>query len=215
MRRLVLFVVACGGAQGPAPILNRAAPPPRPICSEARVNDLQAHLRERWNVAGALDVRCTAGTFPVPGYFVEVQGSAIHRTAVITADRGREIVPFVDEKHRLFATSVTEYATVDLDGDGVDEIVETWRRSAYGMMGSDNWIVVRRIDDGAFERIDGPHLSVYHPELGGCSAELQLAGRTIVIRVAHLPGIPPSDCLAQGTHTFALRDGAIVETRRR
>jgi hypothetical protein len=217
MRRLVMFVVcgACSGANAPAPILNRAAPPPKPTCSESRIAELATHLRERWHLTGALDVRCTAGTFPVPGYFVEAQGSAVHRTGVITADTGREIVPFVDEKHRLFATNVIEYATVDLDGDGVDEIVETWRRSAYGMMGSDNWIVVRRLGNRSFVRIDGPHLSVYHPELGGCTAELQLAGRTIVIRVANLPGIPPSDCLEEGTHTFALRDGAIVETHRR
>ena len=71
-----------------------------------------------------------------------------------------------------------------------------------------------KLDGNALATIRGPHTSVYHPELGGCTAEVRLAGQTIVITVAHLPGIPPSDCLTAGTHTFALEAGAIVETDR-
>jgi hypothetical protein len=210
MRRLVLFVVACGAPRAPVPVANQAAVPPRPVCAD-RMTEIEATLRDRWQITGELHVRCTAGTFPGPGYFIQAFAASIDRTGVLDAD-GRTIrVPFVDEKRPLVATSVIDYATVDLDGDGVDEIVETWRKRAHDMMGTDSWLVIRRIEDQAFTRVLGPHLSVYHPELGGCRAEVKLAGRTLVITVEDLPGIPPSDCLSRGTHTFALRDGAVVE----
>jgi hypothetical protein len=209
---LVLTLAACGGKRGPATVENRAAPPPKPACTEARVATIRAHLQTRWNTSPALIVRCTPGLFPTPGYFIEASDSnLLRRTGILAASDLAEIVRFTDEGQHMVATSIVDSATVDLDGDGIDEIVETWRRRAHGRMGTANWLAVRRIADRSLTRIAGPHTSVSHPDLGGCTAEVQLAGHTIVITVARSSGIPPSDCLSAGVHTFALDGNAIVE----
>ena len=183
--------------RAPKPVANRAAPPPKPACKNSS-----------WSRAGTQVVRCTPGLFPTPGYYLELD---TNESGIVSAD-GTTLVAFKREGEKMVATSIVECATVDLDGDGIDEIVETWRRASSGMMGSNDWLEIRRIADHKFETMRGPHTSVFHPELGGCSAEVRLAGRTIVITVENLPGIPPSDCLSPGTHTFALAHDAIVET---
>ena len=204
---LVGAVAACGGAKrGQEVVGNRAAPPPRPACTEERQQQLARHLQARWNTPEVSIVRCTPGLFPTAGFFIETDD----RIGVIALD-GTDLVPFAPRGQRMLATSVVECATVDLNGDGTDEIVETWRRSATGRLGSNNWLEVRRIDDHRMITIAGPHTSVFHPDLGACTAEVRLAGRTIVIEVDSPRGIPPSDCLTAGTHTFALEDDALVE----
>jgi hypothetical protein len=112
------------------------------------------------------------------------------------------------------ATSVVDSEAVDLDGDGTDEIVETWRESGPGVLGVDHWLIVRRLEDRELSRIEGPHTSVSHPELGSCAANVQLAGRTIVITIANVVRLAPSDCLQRGTHTFALDGDRLVKLAR-
>ena len=210
MRALVFVgIAACGGAKAPDAVGNRAAPPPKPTCTDERQRAIAKHLRGR-NTDEVSIVRCTPGLFPTAGFFIETD----EQVGVIALDGRTELVPFRPRLQRMVATSVITCATVDLDGDGVDEIVETWARSASGAMGTNEWLEIRRIEGRELATIRGPHTNVYHPELGGCTAEVRLAGQTIVITVAHLAGIPPSDCLAAGTHTFALEDHAIVETDR-
>ncbi|MGN6111384.1 MAG: hypothetical protein ACTHU0_40190 [Kofleriaceae bacterium] len=214
LRVLVVLGFACAGSPPPAVVENRAPPPPPPECSDDRVAEITDALRARWNVVDHLVVRCTAGTFPEPGYFVEALGSRDEsiRIGVLAADRVTELVPFVERRLGV-ATSVLDYAAADLDGDGIDEVLETWRRSAHGPMGSDNWVVVRRIENKQFAEIQGPHLSVYFPDLGNCTASTRLEGRTLVVEVESASGIPPSACLSIGRHAFAMRDGALVEVK--
>ena len=208
MRALVFVgIAACGAAKAPDAVRNRAAPPPKPTCTDERRDAIAKHLQARWNTPAVSIVRCTPGLFPIAGFFIE----ADDRAGVIALDGTTEIIPFTPRGQLIVATSVVECATVDLNGDGVDEIVETWRRSASGALGSNDWLVIRRIEGNELATIRGPHTSVYHPELGGCTAEVRLAGKTIVISVALLPGIPPSDCLPAGTHMFALEHDAIIE----
>jgi hypothetical protein len=202
--RVLVFVgiAACGGANVPTTVGNRAAPPPKPTCTDERRLAIAKHLQARGNSGPVSIVRCTPGLFPIAGFFVETDD----RAGVIATDL-TEIVPFTPRD----PVAIVECATVDLDGDGVDEIVETWRRTDSG---ANDWLEVRRLEGRALATIRGPHTSVSHSELGGCTAEVRLAGKTIVITVEHLAGIPPSDCLSAGIHTFALEDDAIVEIDR-
>ena len=205
MRAVVVLVVsvACGGGRGQlaAPIENRAPPPPKPACTPERVDAIASHLR-------AAVVRCVPGRFPTPGFYIVAATDAAHRAGVLADDGTTELVTFtrrIEEDGHDFVAS----ATVDLDGDGVDEIVSTLRETRHA--GTTEWIEIERISGTALATIRGPYTSVDHDDLGSCTGELRLAGQTIVIDVEHAPGIPPSDCLAPGPHAFALDGDAIVE----
>ena len=214
----MIAAAACGPAPPPTPALaNQAAPPPRPVCSDARVAELARELRARWGAEDELVLRCVPGMFPAAGLFIEAVSRAadpaVHRTGIISADGRTEIAPFRDVRMLPVATSIVDYATADLDLDGIDEIVETWTKRAHGMMGSETWLVLRRLEARRLEPIRGPHLDIFFPELGACDARLELARGVLVVVVTGLRGIPPSDCLAPGTHTFVLRGGELVEKR--
>ena len=214
MRLLLLVVFACGGATHTlAPVGNRAAPPPKPACTDERIADITRHLeaRHHWNTSRPLVVRCTPGRFPTPGYFVEVDDGTHKHHGILADDGETELVPFDQVDSLPTALSVIDCATDDLDGDGTDEIIESWQLVAAGYMGLDNWIQIRRIDNKSFTQIRGPHTNVFHPEVGSCSADVKIAGRTIVIVVETASGLPPSDCLPSGTHSFALGEKKLVE----
>ena len=203
---LVGALAACASRRAPETVGNRAAPPPKPVCTEELQHRFAKDLQARWNTTEVSIVRCTPGLFPIAGFFLETND----RVGVIATD-GSVIVPFEPRGPLPIATSIVECAAVDLDGDGVDEIVETWVRNAGGRLDTNNWLEVRRIEDERLATIRGPHTTVFHPDLGACIAEVRLAGRTIVIEVDSPRGIPPSDCLTAGTHTFALEHDALVE----
>ena len=211
MRWLVLFAVACGGKAPRLPVANHTTTPARHDCSEAIVDELAQVLAARWHVE-KLELRCASGRFGAEGYFIEARHEDTRRTGIVDAS-GAELVAFIDEPPLAAGTFINGYQAVDLDDDGEDEIVESWRRTG-GAMGSDNWLVVRWVANRAFARVHGPFLSCYHPELGGCSATWELAAGSIIVVVEQLPGIPPSACLPPGRHRFALHDGEVIEARR-
>ncbi|MDQ3366117.1 MAG: hypothetical protein M3680_11890 [Myxococcota bacterium] len=212
MRALVLVLAACAAApRAPALIANRAAPPPRPACTDEQIAAFAQQLQARWRTTEVPLVRCLGGRFPAPGYFLAVQleGNR-HLAGIIDAGSSNESAPFRDEPAPTAAAAIAAYDLADLDGDGTDEIIETWRESARGGLASGTWLAVRRLEDRALTRIEGPHTDVYHRELGSCSADVQLADRTIVITIA-VTRLPPSDCLPAGTHTFALADDRVIK----
>jgi len=214
MRTLLLVMVAaCSGATARQPITNQAWRPVRSVCTEAIVSRFSIALSDRWKV-DKLDLRCVAGRFGVDGFFIEARGADLHRTGIVDASAA-EVVAFVDEPEHEAATFINGYQAADLDGDGQDEIIESWRRSAHDKLASDSWLIVRRISNRKFaSRLQGPYLSRYHPDLGGCSATWELRAGSIIVAVELEPGIPPSDCLPAGRHRFALRHGVLTSMAR-
>lgn len=211
---LSMLAVACGGQVARPPLEHRASHPRPPRCTPQLVDTLAATLRARWG-ADELELRCAAGHFGIDGYFVDAQGrtargTPLHRTGVVDAS-GAEVVAFVDEPPIEPRTYLNGYAAADLDGDGADEIVESWRRAAHAGLPVDRWLVVRQISAGTFTRIQGPFLSRFHPELGGCSGTWELRANAIVIAVRRHPGIPPTDCLPEGRHAFTLQGSALTD----
>ena len=214
MRCLVVGIAlaACGNGPPPTrPVANRAHAPARPVC-ERHLADIAKQLRTRWSIDD-LHLRCAGGNFGAPGFFVEARGRGFHKSGIVAANGGRDLADFTDVGDLPSTTQIVEYAAADLDNDGVDEVIETWRRSAHAIDAATNWLVVRRLVGHALRRIRGPHLGVSHPELGACSASWHCEEGAIVITVDAQHGIPPSDCLPRGTHRFVIRHGAIVERR--
>jgi hypothetical protein len=212
--RSTLFVVvaACGGAAARQPIANQATPTRRPVCTDDIVEQLAQKLADRW-VTDKLDVRCAAGRFGVDGYFIEARNAEFHRTGIVDAS-GAELVAFVDEPEPDAGVFLNGYQAADVDGDGDDEIIESWRRSTHEGLDPDSWLVVRRIASGKFSsKIRGPYVQRYHPELGGCSATWEARAGSLFVAVDVKPGIPPSGCLPEGTHRFALRGRSLIERR--
>jgi hypothetical protein len=203
MRLLFLMLVACSGAR-PLPLQNTVGAT-RPQCTPQLVERLVTTLRTRWKV-DKLEARCAAGNFGTTGYFLEVRNAALHRTGIVDAS-GAGLVPFVEEAELEPGTFINGYVTADLDDDGEDEIIESWRRDAYPNLASDNWLAVRRVGGGRFSaRIQGPYLSRHHPDLAGaCTARWEVRAHAIVVAVKRRPGIPPIDCLPEGRHSFELR----------
>jgi hypothetical protein len=211
------LLLGCSGT-GPRPVLeNRASVTARPQCTEELVNRFATMLRDRWRV-DRLELRCAAGSFGVAGYFLEASNAQLRRVGVVDAS-GAELVAFVDEPELERGTFLNGYVAADLDGDGHDEIIESWRRVSPDSAGPDHWLVIRRIGDGELiARIQGPYLSRFHPDLdGGCSGTWQLrdtrlGSQAIIVAVERFPGLPPSDCLPEGRHVFALRGSSLEST---
>lgn len=213
MRCVPLLFALAMGLPASSPRISRAESSiPERECSEATKAELTRRMAKRW--PGAEVRSCAAGRFGAAGYVVDVHGENFHRLGVLAADGGADLGAFVDVRSRGVATSVLGHAAVDLDGDGVDEIVEWWRKSAHGRMGSDNWLDVRRLQKGKLsERIAGPHVSVFIPELGSCNATWKVDANSIVVAVESTRELPPSSCLPVGRHRFRLEKDTLVEVR--
>ncbi len=186
--------------------------PEQLTCDAATVARLTEMLCKRWHVP-KLSLHCLAGEFTAPGYFIEATTRGLHRTGIVDPS-GAELVHFVDEPEPDFGTSINGYIAADLDGDGEDEIIESWGKSSPFALRPDSWLIVRTVAHHRFRTIQGPYLSRYHPELGGCSSKWELYAGTIRVAVAVLPGIPPTDCLQAGTHTFRLHGRTLIDARR-
>jgi hypothetical protein len=209
---LLPMLVACGGSPTKKQPVQNAAPRARLVCDDATMTKLNPMIADRFGVHG-LELRCMAGEFGAPGYFIEATAGTMRRVGIVDPS-GAELVAFVDEPTDA-SSRVTKFWTVDLDGDGEDEIIESWRRTGSFGQRPDSWLVVRVVSNGKLRIVKGPYLSRHHPELGGCSATWELRTGAIVVAVDVTPGIPPTDCLPAGKHRFALVGTTLVDTLKR
>lgn len=211
---LWMFVVgACSAPPSPPLVANHQRALPL-VCTDQVIERLTSTLRARWD-ARALSLRCQPGQFHVAGFFLEAHVDGQRRTGIVDPS-GTELVPFRTEPAAEPFTFVDSYRTADLDGDGEDEIVESWRRShrATHELAPDRWLVVRVVSNRRLLRIQGPYVARSHPELGACTGTWQLRPGGIDLAIRVMPGIPPTDCLPAGRHRFSLRGGMLVDATR-
>lgn len=215
MRPAVLvlaFASGCTTRDPPRTIANYQRSTPL-VCANDVVERLTQMLQERWDVPGVI-LRCTAGQFRSAGYFIEATVNGDRRTGIVDPS-GAELVPFKDEPRTDAYSFIAGHVAADLDKDGQDEIIESWRRSPSHALHPDNWLVIRVVSGKRLLRIKGPYLDRYHPELGSCSGTWHLRRGAIDVAISVGPGIPPSDCLPAGKHRFELRGNALVDARTR
>jgi len=208
-----LIIAACGGPTERVELSNHAPQRPRPVCTDDVIAELTTRLGERWQI-GPLEIRCVGGRFPELGLFVEARWSNVRRVGILGLDRKREIVPFVElVAERTVRPVMKELLVADIDGNGIDEVVDAWRHEQYAASG--DRMVVWATKGLALERIDGPYLNAFRPGLGGCRARAEVSehGVEITVRTSH--GLSPIDCLRSGRHRFVIVAGRMVQLERK
>lgn len=213
MRRLIVpFAIVLGFVCTSTASRSVYAAPPTKTCDDAKRDELTRRIEKRWPRS---EVRfCAAGRFGAPGYVVAIFGENVSRLGILAESGGPDLGAFIDILNRGVATSLTGLAAADLDGDGVDEVIEWWRRSAHGLMGSNNWLDVRRIERGKLGAlISGPHTSIYYPDRGSCFASFSADRNGLVVTVENTHEVPPSECLPVGAHRFTLKKGVLVKSQ--
>src|SRR5947207_430337 len=119
MRRLLARFAVAWMSLGVAAADEKAAA--RGECDAATVTGLNRRVAKRWP---GTEVRsCAAGKFGAAGYVVNVAGDKLQRAGILAKDGGKDLVAFTDVPMHSVATSIVGYGAVDLDGDGVDEVI--------------------------------------------------------------------------------------------
>jgi hypothetical protein len=168
-----------------------------------------------------IELRCTGGLFPAPGFFVEAwdnrftpDRSLVRHRLIISYDDGRDLAsaPDVDEGLRL-DDHRWQFRTADLDGDGTDELVVSHNFDHHGHSASTASVIV--VDDRKLvQPTDDPIVfALGEPdEPERCTGKLtsQPAGKLtqVVTQITKTKGAP---CPDRGRHVYGLRDGALVE----
>jgi hypothetical protein len=221
MRHVPYLVIAMACSHPTAPVANHASmksAPNRPACpADARV------LVQGWRLEDATDLRveCAGGFFGQPGWFLQATYEADAETygasGIVATDGRTELV-----RHNAEAISWSDhydlsarYQAVDLNGDGVDELVKLEDDTHHGYQTLSASVLYVR--DGKLAEIDGPLVSyddsavqLQPGSVNACEGAVTVHGRDIVIIVRARRG-RPDGCLALGKHVFELRGDKLVE----
>lgn len=223
-RACLLVVVACNGGGAPAPATHEA---PRPAakwqeCTEAARARMEAAITARLHLE-RLDPEASALTCVTlafggqPAYFVEVTGrradAPVRLHGVIALDGTTELVKLSPAVERGLAIprAMVWFETVDLDGDGSDDILAHRRDPRLPRA---EWLDVVAVRGDALVEIEGPPVAYDDPDLEeACRGTLseQRVGKATQLVVAVAESTGASDhCLAAGKHVLALSGDRLV-----
>jgi hypothetical protein len=119
----LLILGGCGASTTKQEVSNHGRRV-RLVCDAATIQRLTPIIAARFGVTD-LELRCIAGEFGAPGYFIEAIAGPLRRVGIVDPS-GAELIGFRDEP-TVASSYVTSFWTADLDGDGQDEIIESWR----------------------------------------------------------------------------------------
>lgn len=233
-----------GGAYGPcscegpglASAPSSATAPgadPRPCPADTKAAALLvAALNTTSKTSKVSVLKCVPGRFPDPGWaFVAWVGdvssdespahlhyTVLRETGAIVADLNREAT--VHERNSGEETEIVRFQSSDLDGDGVEELIEENEYLRRGWV-IGNLVVLRVENDRLVRKL---HLRLSYndggmvPEGGvtSCKARWTLSeagkGRMIVITGIEASGPDASTTCITGTARYELRGGAFVKS---
>jgi len=210
----------------PARKLETVALPGTPAAAKLDCKRLQAialgraHEMPRPLVNGAA---CVLGQFGEPGALVWVNGSEGPRFEVVNGDGSPLAPPFVSTDANSNQEDLSSYPpafrAVDLDGDGIDEVVVTWQTGAHS---DGSWFDVLHLHGGKLVELAGPRIShdtsgyEHHPS-STCKGTLAFEGTgakaRLVVTMTSVRDDEHAGCLAVGRHAFALVGDKLVETK--
>jgi hypothetical protein len=167
-------------------------------------------------------VACTGGNFGSPGWFLNatyrVGTVAMGARGIVAADSQSDAIPRVaGEVPQAQLDDIScGYEAVDLDGDGVDEILERCDANRHGYM--ELTTSVLHLYGRTLVRISGPLVSFddsgADPRGNGsvysCDGTVAVEGRHLVVTIGRIQG-KPEDCLPVGKHVFELRGAQLAE----
>jgi hypothetical protein len=219
MRRVFLLaLVACGRRTDAPP-----APPPAHAkvawqeCTEAARAKMEAALAERTHLTGGALTCVTIALASQPGYFVELTGrrgdAPVRLHGVIALDGTTELVKLSPAVARgiQIPRAMVWFETVDLDGDGTEDILAHRRDPRFEKA---EWVDVTAVRGDALVEIEGPPVAYDDPDLEetcrGTLTEAHAGKAThLVVDVAASSG-ESEHCLAPGRHVLALSGERLV-----
>lgn len=192
-------------------------------CTDDVRSAMEATLVARLNIAisnnRADGLTCVTIHFERrPAFFVELVGEHGGRRrrlhGVIAMDRTTALVSLQEGKlhwAQLRGAKVW-FETVDLDGDGTDELVVHRGDDRYTVADRIDLVVIRGRE---LVELKGPGISYEDPDLGdSCRGTLAIeragAVQHLVVTTTNSNG-PSEHCLAPGRHVFALSGERLVE----
>ncbi len=225
MRRACLVaLVACKGGSAPAPATHE---PPRPAakwqeCTEAARAKMEAALTARLHLE-RLDPEASALTCVTialsgqPAYFVELTGrrgdAPVRLHGVIALDGTTELIKLSPAVARgiQIPRAMVWFETVDLDGDGTDDILAHRRDPRFERA---EWLDVVAVRGDALVEIEGPPVAYDDPDLeetcrGTLSEQRAGAATQLVVTVAASSG-ESDHCLPPGKHVLSLSGDKLV-----
>lgn len=175
---------------------------------------LATHLRDRWSLPAstAITTTCTPGRFGGAGWIIHARVERGDRLSAATFVLGASCGALTDSTLRDEPPGDDTHEAIDLDGDGVDEVLV--RRSAVEDGGASTSLEVLRVGGGRFVRAGKVRVA-----FAGADAALPAAGTLacdgkvsylvrpeggFYVEIDSVRSADSSLCLATGRHRFEL-----------
>ncbi len=175
---------------------------------------LTAHLRERWGLAPrvTLTTRCVPGRFGSAGWLIDAIAVDGGKTAAATFVLQPSCGALSDAALRTTPPIDASYEAIDLDGDGVDEVVAQRRDIEPG--GTSTSIEALRVGGGRLARAGKVRIAYdgVDPDLAGrpavrCTGTARYVARPgggWLVEIAATRSEISELCLSDGVHRFEL-----------
>ncbi|MBV8761223.1 MAG: hypothetical protein JO257_28255 [Deltaproteobacteria bacterium] len=234
-RACLVLVAACGTSSAPTPAPARTgSAAPRVAwqeCTEAARARMEKALvaregLERLDAEGGEQMpTLTCVTMQLghePGFFVELVGrrgrAPVRLHGVVALDGTTELIPIAPAAARgvQIPRAMVYFETIDLDGDGTDDLIAHRRDPRLPRA---EWIDVIAVRGRTLVDIEGPPVAHEDPDVDeactGTLSETRAGSAThLVVAVSASTG-ESEHCLATGRHELALTGDRLVEVATR
>ena len=234
-RASLVIVAACGSSSAPTPAPARTGSAAPHVawqeCTEAARARMETALVAREGLerldaqAGEQMPALTCVTMQLghePGFFVELvgrrNGAPVRLHGVLALDGTTELIPIAPAAARgvQIPRAMVYFETVDLDGDGTDDLIAHRRDPRLPRA---EWVDVIAVRGRTLVDIEGPPVAHEDPDVDeACTGTLteKRAGSATHLVVAVTASTGESEhCLATGRHELALAGDRLIEVRGR